>query len=1132
MSSHYLVLGGDFNCWLSHLDRSSNRPARQSNSSKVVNTFLQEFSVIDAWRFLNPSRQEYTFFSPVHHTYTRIDYFLLDRRLIPNIRSCSHGAIVISDHSPLTLDLVLGGPRPSKPWRFNTRLLSDEKFVTFVTSKIDLFVATNETPSVSPSLLWETFKAFIRGHIISYSSFESRERRRKKSELMTRISQLDSLYATSPSPTVYNNRLSLQAEFDCLSSVEAEEMLLKAQYAQYEYGEKATKLLSHQLRSTAMSHLIPQIQTSNGISSDPQIINDQFKKFYSTLYTSEYTPDSASFDSFFDNLNVPTIDQLTKGQIEESITPEEVIRAIGSMQSSKCPGPDGFPVEFYKKFIHKLAPLLLNMFTHSFEIGSLPPSLLQASISLILKKDKDPLSCNSYRPISLLNVDYKILAKLLAIRLETVLPGVISPDQTGFIKGRYAFSNLRRLFNVVYNSSQSGDPECVISLDAEKAFDRVEWGFLFYVLQKFGFGRNFILWVKLLYTSPLASVKTNNTHSDYFPLFRGTRQGCPMSPLLFALAIEPLAISFRSSTQIIGITRKGIEQRVSLYADDLLLYISKPNISVPSVLSILHKYGCISGYKLNLSKSELFPLNLAARHHPLNTLPFQIVSDNFTYLGVKVTEKFKDLFKFNFTTLLEKVCQDLDRWSLLHLSVAGRINTVKMNVLPRFSFLFQCIPIFIPVSFFQKLDGIISRFVWSNKTPRIRKAYLQRPKITGGMALPNFLFYYWACNIRILHYWIRADGSCTQPAWLHLEISSCIQSTLPSLIYAPKQLPSKEYYNNIIIKNTLKIWYQFRQYFKLYTFSLRAPISKNPAFPPSIGDAAFKLWSMLGIKSFNDLYIDNTFASFQQLSSKFCLPKSNFFRYLQIRSFIKEKTSHFPTRPPSQGVDMILSLPPPSKGLISYIYERIHSFRDSSIRMVRITWEQDLGFTIQDDAWEKILFRVHKSSLCARHGLIQCKILHQTHWTKLKLSRIFPNVTPDCNRCHQAPANSAHMFWSCPSLQQYWTEVFAILSAVLNLDLHLDPLLALFGIVPITLTLPKFKSDFIAFLTLLARRRILLCWKSPLPPLCEAWIRDVLHFSRLEKIKFTIHGSTNKFLKIWQPFFDCVQTLQSRSIPP
>uniref|UniRef100_A0A669BN31 Reverse transcriptase domain-containing protein n=1 Tax=Oreochromis niloticus TaxID=8128 RepID=A0A669BN31_ORENI len=670
----------------------------------------------------------------------------------------------------------------------------------------------------------------------------------------------------------------------------------------------------------------------------------------------------------------------------------------------------------------KLAPLMTNMYKHSLEVGSLPPSLLQASISLILKKDKDPLQCGSYRPISLLNVDYKILAKLLAMRVEAALPSVINPDQTGFIKGRYAFSNLRRLFNVLYNPSDSNSPEFGISLDSEKAFDRVEWGYLFYVLEKFGFGKIIVSWLKLLYTSPLAAIKTNGTCSDFFPLFRGTRQGCPMSPLLFALAIEPLAISLRSNPDITGVTRYGIEQRVSLYADDLLLYISEPASSFPMVLSILEQFSLISGYNLNLTKSELFPLNAAAQKYQCTALPFRAVSDNFTYLGVKIKNQFHALFKLNFDPLVKKVRQDLDRWSLLHLSVAGRINTIKMNILQRFSFLFQCVPVFIPISFFVKLDKILSGFIWNKKTPRIRKTYLQRPKKMGGMALPNLMFYYWACNIRILRYWLQGEGMNNAPAWLSLEISSCALSSLPALIYAQKQPPSAGFYNNSIVKVTLKIWYQFRRYFKLTFFSLQSPILKNPSFQPPLVDGAFYLWASLGIRSFSDLYIQNTFASFEQLSLKFGLPKSHFFRYLQIRSFVKDKSSQFPSRSHSHDFDNLLSPPPPSQGLISCLYGRICSFGNFSTSAIKK--EQDLGCAIQDDSWDKILYRVHGSSLCAKHGLIQCKILHRVHWTKARLAQIYPNLSPDCDRCHQTPASLIHMFWSCPSLKQYWGPFF------------------------------------------------------------------------------------------------------------
>ena len=142
---------------------------------------------------------------------------------------------------------------------------------------------------------------------------------------------------------------------------------------------------------------------------------------------------------------------------------------------------------------------------------------------------------------------------------------------------------------------ESQDPEMVITMDAEKAFDRVEWNYLFSVLNRFGFGQNFISWIKLLYNAPTASVRTNSTQSNFFPLTRGCRQGCPLSPLLFAVAIEPLSIAFRSSLLFTGVYRNGSEHRVSLYADDLLLYVSNPTVCIDKILDILHTFGSFSG---------------------------------------------------------------------------------------------------------------------------------------------------------------------------------------------------------------------------------------------------------------------------------------------------------------------------------------------------------------------------------------------------------------------------------------------------------------------------------------------------------------------------------------------------------
>lgn len=474
-STYCIILGGDFNCWLDPcLDRSSTKLAAPSRSAKIIQSFMEEFSLTDIWRFLNPAKREYSFFSPVHHTFTRIDLFLIDNRLLSSISACKYDAIVLSDHAPLLMDIkmsVLSTVRPT--WRLNIRLISNNDFVNFISEQIEFFTSTNKTSDISASLLWESLKAYIRGEIISYAHHENKLKRAKLHTLRRQILQLDDMYSLSPSPEIYKDRSLLQAEFDTIMTDRTTELMLQSGAQFFEHGDKAGKLLAHQIRQVSASRQISKIHTSLGVSTDPSQINQAFESFYKLLYTSECTPTEDDFDSFFSRLTIPTPNQEAVTKLGQPITLAELNAAIQSLQGGKCPGPDGYSSEFYKKFKDKLAPLLLDMYNESFTLGELPQTLNQATISLLLKKGKDPLSCSSYRPISLLNVDFKLLSKVLAMRLESILPKIINADQTGFIQNRHSFSNLRRLFNIIYNIPPNNSQEAVISLDAEKAFDRL-----------------------------------------------------------------------------------------------------------------------------------------------------------------------------------------------------------------------------------------------------------------------------------------------------------------------------------------------------------------------------------------------------------------------------------------------------------------------------------------------------------------------------------------------------------------------------------------------------------------------------------------------------------------------------------
>jgi hypothetical protein len=483
---------------------------------------MEDYGSGDPWRLLHDDTRAYSFYSHVHHSYSRIDYFCIDKELLPSIHSIEYSAIVISDHSPVLIDFRFDSPSVGTPqWRLNTSLLSNDVFCSTITQAIEDFLCFNNSEEVNSSLLWETLKATIRGQIISYSSYSNKQRRKTQTDITGKISEVDRQYAIKPTPELHQQRVNLQTESDLTSTGNAERSIMRSKGMLYEYGDKASRLLALQLKHQATSRHITQIIGQPvGLTTCPVQINAAFKAYYSKLYTSEPPPIDSNMDEYLDNIDIPTVDIVTQLSLDRPITLREICESIKEMNNEKTPGPDGLPPEFYKKFSTLLAPLLLDMYNHSLSTGTLPKTLTEASISVILKKDKNPAECSSYRPISLLNVDVKILAKTFARRLETSLTSIISEDQTGFIRGRQLSSNIRRLLNIVSAPSSEGKPEMVLSLDAEKAFDRVEWGYLFRVLEKFGFGRTFITWIRLLYSSPLARVNTNRQYSTYFPVPR------------------------------------------------------------------------------------------------------------------------------------------------------------------------------------------------------------------------------------------------------------------------------------------------------------------------------------------------------------------------------------------------------------------------------------------------------------------------------------------------------------------------------------------------------------------------------------------------------------------------------------
>lgn len=264
--------------------------------------------------------------------------------------------------------------------------------------------------------------------------------------------------------------------------------------------------------------------------------------------------------------------------------------------------------------------------------------------------------------------------------------------------------------------------------------------------------------------------------------------------------------------------------------------------------------------------------------------------------------------------------------------------------------------------------------------------------------------------------------------------------------------------------------------------------------------------------------MDGSFASFNQLRATFGLNQSDFFRYFQLRDFVRSHSPTFPQILPSSGLDHILPADALSKGHVSYLYELILPPSETMVEKIKANWESELQTNLSDHFWGKALEAVNSSSSCARLSLIQFKVLHRAHYCKAKLAKIYPDTVEDkCNRCSLSPCDLAHMFWLCPKLAGFWETFFKTISDMLRTQISPSPHIAIFGRLEDSNTMTKIQINVIAFTSLIARRRILLQWKSPLPPSFKSWMGDIMSFLKLEKIKFSLRGSSDKFYSHWQP---------------
>ena len=348
----------------------------------------------------------------------------------------------------------------------------------------------------------------------------------------------------------------------------------------------------------------------------------------------------------------------------------------------------------------------------------------------LLRKNKhggDGIS--NFRPLTMLNTDLKILAKILADRLQTVLPSLICREQICAVKGRTIQNSLHLFRTIVEKVDRNA---ALINLDQSKAFDRVDHGFLEAVLSSAGFGLHFRSWIRLLYASPGIMVAVNGVRSEPFTLTRSIRQGCPLSPMLYILALEPFLRKLKANPVLHSLTLPGSSEvaRYTAYADDVSVLVTS-SAEVEEVSKEIGRYEAVTGAKINREKSVGLRLG-SWKGCPLPG-PFIWRDGACKILGIWFGPDLQ--LKKNWSEVLEKVVAATELWLRRRLSLKGRAEVCCSHIYLLVLYRLSVLP--IPCTILFKWERILFQFVWAKRFPLVRRKICYFHLSEGGLGVPN-----------------------------------------------------------------------------------------------------------------------------------------------------------------------------------------------------------------------------------------------------------------------------------------------------------------------------------------------------------------------------------------------------------
>ncbi|KAG7585341.1 Reverse transcriptase domain [Arabidopsis thaliana x Arabidopsis arenosa] len=585
------------------------------------------------------------------------------------------GAPIFSDHSPGSISLNPAEPRQKKPFKFFNFLLKNQNFLPLICeSWHSINVVGSDMYRVAAKL--RDLKKIIRE--FSKENYSNLEKRVKEALEVLSVAQVRML----SSPSIVNADLELEAarKWDTLSKAEESFFYQKSRITWLDVGDQNSAYF-HRMAATRQSiNHIHFLDDDAGNRITTQLgIKSHCVEFFKDLLGSDVPQSLFVQEDIKAILNFEcSADQ--RVSLDAMFTKEEIKDAFFSLPRNKSSGPDGYSAEFFISCWSVVGVEVTAAVSEFFSSGKLLKQWNSTCLVLI-PKIQNASKVSDFRPISCLNTIYKVISKLLAFRLKSILPSVVSHSQSAFMPGRLLSENVLLASEIVQGYNRRNiEPRAMLKIDLRKAFDTVRWDFVLSTLSALGIPEKCIGWIRECVCTPTFSISVNGMSDGFFKSTRGLRQGDPLSPYLFVLAMEVFSrlLVSRFESGYISYHPKASALDIShlMFADDVMVFFDGSSSSLHGIYEVLDDFAGWSGLTMNREKTLLFHAGLSPRgeaeiaHYgfPSGTLPVR-------YLGLPLMSR--KLRINEYSPLLEKITNKFRGWATKSLSFAGRTQLLK-----------------------------------------------------------------------------------------------------------------------------------------------------------------------------------------------------------------------------------------------------------------------------------------------------------------------------------------------------------------------------------------------------------------------------------------------------------------------